>query len=288
MSDPIEDLIAAEKLPPAYRDIAETYWKPLARELARRQAGKRALLVGINGAQGSGKSTMCRFLEHYLAQRQVRAVTLALDDLYLTREQRRQLAEQVHPLFATRGPPGTHAIGLAHEIFNAVHLGRAFEIPRFDKARDDRAPDIRRITGPVHVVLFEGWCVGSKPQPPEDLLEPINQLEREEDPDGTWRAVVNMWLGKDYAEVFDRLDLLVMLKVAGFETVLANRLEQEEKLRASNPDAPQAMDEAGLTRFIQHYERITRHTLEEMPERADFTFEIGPDRAPIRLPKGLA
>ncbi len=280
MSDPIADLIAAEGLPADYTDIVENHWKPLATRIARLPASRAPLVVGINGAQGSGKSTLCKFLEVLLAKRQIRAVTLSLDDLYLTKAERQQLADEVHPLFATRGVPGTHAIGMGLAILEDMLAGRPLTLPRFDKARDDRAGQGEQVTGPVDVLLLEGWCVGAKPQDAEALAEPVNDLEREEDPDGLWRGLVNHWLAGDYARLFDQIDLLVMLKVDGFEAVARNRALQEDKLRAANPDAPGLMDQSALTRFCAHYERLTRHMLDEMPARADVVIPIGPDQRP--------
>ncbi len=280
MSDSIAELIAAEGLPEDYADVVERHWKPLATQIARLPAARAPLVVGINGAQGSGKSTLCKFLELLLARRQIRAVTLSLDDLYLTKAERQQLADEVHPLFATRGVPGTHAVAMGLGIIEDMLAGRELELPRFDKATDDRAPQGTRITGPVDVLLLEGWCVGARPQDAAALVEPINELEREEDPDGIWRGLVNHWLAQDYAKLFDLIDLLVMLKVDSFDAVRRNRALQEEKLRKANPDAPEAMDEPALERFCAHYERLTRHMLEEMPARADVVIEIGPDQRP--------
>lgn len=280
MSDPIEDLIQAERLPADYVQVVESHWKPLSTAIARKAASRTPLIVGINGAQGSGKTTVCRFLELLLKQRSLRAVTLSLDDLYLTHAERLQLAAEVHPLFATRGVPGTHAIGLAFGIIEDVLAGRPFEIPRFDKAFDDRSNETTRITGPVDVLLFEGWCVGARPQEPDRLKRPINVLEAEEDTDGVWRTLVNHWLGEDYAKLFRLIDLMVMLKVDSFDAVLANRRMQEQKLADLNPIGPGLLDEDELVRFISHYERLTRHMLAEMPERADIVHHIGTDQRP--------
>ena len=281
MSDPIADLIAAEGVPADDAEIVETPWKPLATRIARLPASRAPLVIGINGAQGSGKSTLCKFLEVLLAKRQIRAVTLSLDDLYLTKAERQQLADEVHPLFVTRGVPGTHAIGMGLAILEDMLAGRPLTLPRFDKARDDRAEHGEKITGPVDVLLLEGWCVGAKPQDAEALAEPVNDLEREEDPNGLWRGLVNHWLAEDYTRLFNQIDLLVMLKVDGFEAVARNRALQEDKLRAAKPDAPGLMDDAALARFCAHYERLTRHMLEEMPGRADVVIPIGPDQRPL-------
>lgn len=287
-SDPVAALIAQHDLPPDYRTVVEDYWQPLATAIARKAAGQPALIVGINGAQGSGKSTVCAFLEVLLAARQVRAVTLSIDDLYLARAERLEVAGAVHPLFATRGVPGTHAPGLGMAIIAHIRAGRSFDMPRFDKGTDDRSPTGTRIEGPVDVLLLEGWCVGCRPQADEELLDPVNALERDEDADGVWRSVVNLWLRGDYRALFDQLDMLVMLKVAGFDAVIANRTLQEHKLRAAQPNAPGLMDDAAIGRFCQHYERLTRHMLEDLPRRADVLFDIGPDQRPMSLPEGLA
>ena len=277
----VEELIARERLPADYAEVIERFWQPLAHDIARRAAAaKGPLIVGINGAQGSGKSTLTAFLEVLLARRRLRAVTLSIDDLYLTRQERAGLAGEIHPLFATRGVPGTHAPGLGMAIIEHIRAGRSFDMPRFDKAADDRSPSPERISGPVDVLLFEGWCVGAPPQADEELLDPVNELEREEDPEGVWRSVVNLWLRGDYRVLFDQLDMLVMLKVADFDAVRRNRALQESKLA-------NGMDEAALDRFCAHYERLTLHMLEDLPRRADHVFEIGPDHSPLTLPDGL-
>ena len=287
MTHSVEALIAAERLPADYREVVTQFWQPLADRIAREASRQRPLIVGVNGAQGSGKSTLCRFLEVLLKPHDLRVVTLSLDDLYRTRAERADLAAKAHPLFATRGVPGTHDIGLALGLIEDMQAGRSFTLPRFDKSIDDRADKGETIHGPVDVLLFEGWCVGAVPQDQTALIEPINRLEAQEDRGGVWRGLVNRFLGGDYADLFAQIDLLVILKVQGFEAVAANRRLQERKLAEANPGAPGLMDDAAITRFLDHYERLTRHQFAEMPARADVLFEIGPDQRPLRLPDGL-
>lgn len=276
----IEALIAAEELPADYSEVVERHWRPLAREIATRAGLKQPLVVGINGAQGSGKTTLCRFLELLLAEQSVRTMTLALDDLYLTRAERQRLAAAEHALFATRGVPGTHDVALGEAILDAAKAGERISLPRFDKAQDDRAASGETVDGPVQVVLFEGWCVGAAPQPAMALRAPVNRLEREEDADGRWRREINRRLASDYAALFRRIDWLVMLRVEGFDAVRANRRLQEEKLAGRNPAGAGVMGEAALERFLMHYERLTRWMLEEMPARADIVIPIGAAQRP--------
>ncbi|GAA0283059.1 kinase [Alteraurantiacibacter aestuarii] len=284
----IEKLILSEGLPRSYLTVVDQYWQPLADEIASRATADGPLIVGVNGAQGSGKSTLCGFLEVLLTRRDVRAATLSIDDLYLTRSEREALGRELHPLFRTRGVPGTHAPGLGMAIIDKVRAGQSIDMPVFDKSIDDRSAAVKHVEGPLDVLLIEGWCVGARPQADEELLDPVNDLEADEDPEGIWRAVSNLWLRGEYADFFSQLDMLVMLKVENFEAVLTNRRLQEKKLAAKNPDGPHLMDEQALERFCQHYERLTRHMLEDLPRRADFVFEIDSKQVPKSLPAGLA
>lgn len=81
--------------------------------------------------------------------------------------------------------------------------------------------------------------------------------------------------------------MLLLLAAPSFDVVHGWRLEQEHKLRdrvtAAGGDVSRVMDEAGVARFISHYERITRHILHEMPGRADVVLELDAHRAPLRL-----
>ncbi len=157
-------------------------------------------------------------------------------------------------------------------------------LPLFDKAADDRAPVEAWpvIEGPVDVVLLEGWCLGARPEPAEALVAPVNALERERDPDGTWRAHVNAALAGPYRALFGRLDLFVLFTAPDFATVLAWRREQEAKLRRrlaeAGQDAGRAMSDQEVEVFVQHYERLTRHIAREAPARADMVIALDADR----------
>lgn len=276
----IAALIEAEGLPSEFEQTVERFYVPLANHLAdvRRAQVSKPLVVGINGAQGSGKSTLMLFLKLLLeTYHQLHVGVISLDDLYLTRAEREELAETQHPLLKTRGVPGTHDVALGIWILDRL-VGSSAEvvsIPRFDKAQDDRAPvaDWSVVSTPVDIILVEGWCVGGRPQTAAELDAPINMLEQQQDADGEWRRYVNAQLAGRYADLFARLDHLVMLKVPSFECVEAFRTLQENKLREKG-DGDGLMDEVAIKRFIMHYERLTRHMLAEMPRRADVVLEL--------------
>ncbi|HXQ09783.1 MAG TPA: kinase [Caulobacteraceae bacterium] len=273
-------LAANEALPAGYGDTVERLIAPLAEHIAA-AAGDHGpgYVVGLCGPQGSGKTAGARVLRDHLAQAGREAIVLSLDDLYLPLQNRQRLAVEAHPLLKTRGVPGTHDPALGLSLIESMAQPGETIGPRFDKATDDRASPDRwlRVEGPVDVILFEGWCVGARPQDPAALRDPINALERDEDAHGVWRRFVNEALATTYRPLFDRIDMLALLAAPSFDVVLGWRREQEEALRAARgPDA--GMSDEALATFVEHYERLTRHILTEMPPRAAVVARLGPAR----------
>ena len=242
------------------------------------------LVVGICGAQGAGKSTLVTALAARLAEEGISAATLSLDDLYLTRAERQRLASEVHPLFATRGVPGTHDVALGLGVLDALARGEAAPLPRFDKALDDRVPSAAWPRAPIatQVVLLEGWCLGARAQPAEALAAPVNALEQKEDPAAIWRCHANAALSAPYRQLFDRINQLVLLAAPSWEVVADWREQQEAELRAQTSGTG-VMTPAEVLRFIQHYEHLTRWILAEIPERADMVVRLGEQREVLEI-----
>ena len=284
----IRDAIARHQLPASYEKVVNTHLRPLSRKLARWiEAQPVPPLLGINGAQGTGKSALTDFLVLLLLEEHaLSSAVLSIDDLYLTRPERQALAKQVHPLLATRGVPGTHDVQLGMQTLHALRqAGPNTRTPlvRFDKARDERQPeaDWPVFAGRPDVIVLEGWCVGCPPQYPAALNEPINALEAEEDRDGRWRQYVQDQLSGPYQGLFNQLDALLMLHAPDMDAVLRWRTEQEHKLAAKLGAQAQAatglMSDEQIARFIMHYERLTRHMLINLPVQADVCFELDAD-----------
>lgn len=244
------------------------------------------LLVGLCGPQGSGKSTAAAGIANGLRARSIATAVLSIDDFYLGRADRQALAASLHPLLSTRGPPGTHDVALAEQTIGRLLMGDQVALPVFNKGMDDRSPESQWPLSPrdCRIILFEGWCVGARMQDARALVTPLNALEREEDPDGAWRRFVNASLAR-YQALFARVDVLTMLRPPSFEIVTRWRQQQEDVLRESLPRSQQAhcMQAAELARFVQHFERITRHILADLPARADAVVDLDNERNVLEI-----
>lgn len=289
----IAAFMAHAGLPPRFADLAVRLHLPLAERIARAAEGRdRPLVVGLCGPQGSGKSTLTALVTRLLQGQGLKTANLSLDDLYLTHAERVALGQTVHRLLRTRGVPGTHDVALGVDVLDDLSRAGPALIPRFDKAMDDRAPvaDWEAFDGPAGVILLEGWCIGARPQSQAALVEPVNALERDEDPEGVWRRHANAALAGPYRALFDRVDLLAVITAPDFPTVRVWRGQQEQRLRdslaAPGRDPALAMDEAALDRFVAHYQRLTAWIAEDLPPRADIAIRLDANREPVET-RGL-
>ena len=280
-----EKLITAlsnHKLPSTYADDAVSFILPITKQLFEEQKNKQQpMIVGIQGSQGSGKSTSAAFIKLFIECEFGLSVEIcSIDDFYLSRAERHFLAKDVHPLFQTRGVPGTHHTDLISKQFELFRSNQNLTLPQFDKATDDPKPQTEWVLTdkPADILIFEGWCVGLKPQTPESLVTPINELEQNEDHDGHWRRYVNQKLANDYSKIFKQLDKLIVLQAPSFDCVFEWRQLQERKLiellQKNGKSTELTLNPEQIKRFIQHYQRLTEHALDSLEQYADFTLQL--------------
>lgn len=238
-------------------------YRELAALLAHGWSSDPPTRVGLSGGQGAGKSTLGGLIEAACAHFGRRVCVLSLDDFYWSRSKRRQVARASHPLFRTRGPPGTHDVASLAACLEALPREGEVSLPVFDKSVDDRVGE-RRVRGPFDIVLLEGWCVGARAVDDAELVGALNVLEAERDPDGAWRRAVNRSLREDYEPVWDRLDARIHLQVPGLDAVRRWRTQQEQDHPASR-----RMGADEIASFVEHFERITLRMTREVADAVD-------------------
>lgn len=211
----------------------------------------RLKIFAISGAQGSGKTTLAGALQGALQQCGICTGVVSLDDYYLSRRERAQLAERVHPLLINRGVPGTHQISrLQHDV--TAHLaGQPVTLPRFDKALDDVVADAPPCR--YDVLIIEGWCLGALPQNAAELAVPVNALDLLPDA-ARWRQFQNNQLQQYYQPLWSLLQPMLYLQAPDWPTVCVWRQQQEAALWLQRGTG---MDAAALTQFMLPFQRWT-------------------------------
>jgi len=233
----------------------------------------KTLFLGFSGGQGSGKTTVVKILKIILKKFFKRKIHVSsIDDFYKTLKDRNKMSYKAHPLFKTRGVPGTHDINLIKNFFYFIKRKnfKKIKLPKFDKSIDDR---LKRkywfnIKEKPEIVILEGWCVGAQSQSNFLIKKPINILEKYEDQDLTWRKYVNEKLKKEYKKLFAMIDCYIFMKVPNFNMVFKWRLLQENKLRKKSQFKRKIMSYNEIKRFIMFYQRITLQMIKDLSKSA--------------------
>lgn len=253
--------------------------------LAPRSPG-RPVLVGVNGPQGAGKSSLCAFLAARSAAAGMPAVSVSLDDFYLTRAEQLALAaaHPGHRLLEHRGGPGTHDVRLAEATLRAL-TATPFQgpvaVPRYDKSafsgRGDRAPSeaFTRVLAPPALVLVEGFTLGFRP------LGAAAAAARE-----PGLAIVDAAL-RPYARLMAPLDAFVHLDAPGerLGQVVEWRVDAERARRAAGaPGLTDAEARDYIDRFLPLYAAYAPRLADAALGGADVAGPslygvLGPDRA---------
>ena len=233
----------------------------------------KTLFLGFSGGQGSGKTTVAKILKIILKKFFKREIYVSsIDDFYKTLKDRNEMSHTIHPLFKTRGVPGTHDISLVKKFFDFIKKKnfKKFKLPKFDKSMDERLKKKywSNIKKRPEIVILEGWCVGAKPQSNSIINKSINVLEKYEDKHLIWRKYANEKLKKEYKNLFAMIDHFIFMKIPNFNVVYEWRLLQESKLRKKSHSSKKIMSYNEIKRFIMFYERITLQMIKDLSKSA--------------------
>ena len=253
-----------------------TFYLPLADWIhSIYQKDNKIKIIGLSGGQGAGKSTITSILKFILKFKYgLEICVFSIDDFYKTKEEREKMSKKIHPLFLTRGVPGTHDIKLISRTFKNLkkNVFKKTLIPKFDKSIDDRSKKSKwaKVKKAPHIIIFEGWCVGARYQKKSALLRPLNFIEKKYDINLEWRKKVNRELKTNYKKLFSNIDKLVYLKAPSFKHIYEWRFLQEQKLKLTSKNK-NTMSKSEVKEFIMFYERITKQMMKDFKKISDLT-----------------
>ena len=232
-------------------------------------------IIGLSGGQGAGKSTITGILKLILKKKyDLNLCVFSIDDFYKTKNDRLIMSKKKHPLFITRGVPGTHDISLLNRTIRKLKQKkfRTVLIPKFDKSKDDRLSKSKwqKIKIKPDIIIFEGWCVGTTHQNNIELKKPLNLIEKKYDKNLKWRKIVNNLIKKRYKNLFNKIDKLVYLKVPHFNYIIKWRWLQEQKMKLTTK-SKKTMSKTQIKEFIMFYERLTKHMMKNYSKISDLT-----------------
>ncbi|KAI8898226.1 P-loop containing nucleoside triphosphate hydrolase protein, partial [Globomyces pollinis-pini] len=186
------------------------------------------IFIGIQGPQGSGKSTL---VQQLLKELPGKVQFLSVDDLYLTNKEQSNLTS--NPLLKYRGLPGTHDIKLGKAVLESLNCRLETKVPRYDKSllqgRGDRLPENQwdSVSNDVDIVLVEGWCLGFQSLSSINYDCSQNQLGFNIE----HLNQVNENLKEYEAEWYPYLDYFVQIKADDIQYVYDWRWQQEQSLK---------------------------------------------------------
>ncbi len=265
--------------------LVDLYYLPLFFHLYKQLItyGQPGFIVGINAPQGGGKSTLTSYLVQLFDWSGLRAVTLSIDDFYLTRAEQVRLATDFpgNPYLQQRGYPGTHDVALGAEILSRLKQadpGSRLLLPRYDKSQHqgqgDRADPALwpEIAMPVDIVLVEGWMLGFQPVAPQVVTDPHLQQ-------------INKLLGQ-YTAWHSLLDNFVYIRPDDPAHVLEWRSEAEERMKAKGLPGMSASEvRAYAEKFLPAYRMYGPQLALTPPVSQGFLqIDIGKNRLPLDIP----
>lgn len=257
----------------------DEYYAPVTAWCRRRidESDRRPVFIGINGPQGSGKSTLAAHIVRALADDHVRAITISIDDFYLTRAEQLSLAARFEGNRALehRGYPGTHDVALGLRTLSSLQRGETVRLPRYDKSahdgRGDRAPESSwpTLTPPIDLVIVEGWMLGFRPVDDTSLepdLRAPNQMLAEYD---AWDSL---------------LDAFVILDAGQLDDIVRWRIDAERARRERGEPALSDDDARDyVERFLPAYRAYLPGLRSRSIGRRGLVAHLGPDRHPTSI-----
>ena len=212
---------------------------PLLEKIINLHRLNKTIIIGIQGGQGTGKTTIVNFIRDILKKLEYQVESFSIDDFYLIYKEREKLGEKYkdNPFYQIRGMPGTHRVKFLLDTLKKIKQGKEFELPIFDKSLHGAKGDVLKKTINVKqrpdFVLFEGWCLGIPNVSIKELAEisKNNNLNLEKlDPNLKHSKLVLKFANR-YQRIWKLLDYITMIKPSSPDFHKAWRYNQEQELK---------------------------------------------------------
>jgi D-glycerate 3-kinase len=262
------------------RAFNDFLWTWIRAQVRRTPPAWRPLLVGLSAPQGAGKTAMTTAFCRNADAEGLRAVGLSIDDFYLPRSGQVALARRHagNRYLQHRGYPGTHDVALGARVLAALKrldAGSELGLPSYDRSAHGGLGDRReegswpRATGPLDLVILEGWMLGFAPVADDALADAA-------------LSPANRFLAA-YAAWTSLLDAFIWLDATDPRLVVDWRAEAEADARAAGRGGMTDADvRAFASRFLPAYETWLPAMRRAPPVAGPFVrVTIGPDRLPV-------
>ncbi len=273
-----KELLSLFESDPLREKRVTAFYLPVLDWCKKQIRSDRTVLIGVNGPQGSGKTTLCETMVIVSEVVGFRASTLSIDDFYLNHKDQLALARNSmeNPYLQQRGYPGTHDVELGKRILQALagfKTGGRLQCPQYDKSafsgRGDRFSEShwKTIDGPLDLFFLEGWMLGyeSNRSCSDPHLKVINSFLEIY---ASWNLLLESW---------------IQLLPQKINDVVQWRVDSEQKRRQQGQAT---FSDEEVTSYIKKFlpaydaylpaftEKIRRHP-------SSLVIEIGSNRLPI-------
>lgn len=231
------------------------YYLPYVRRLIEKRQQKgdsNGLIVGVSAIQGAGKTTQGEIMEILLDRQGHLAVSLSIDDHYLTHKELNAL-RQKDPRFIRRGV--THDIPLAIQNLKDLQTmqdGTEVKIPIYDKGAEQGDGDRvgwKTITKKPDFIFYDGWMLGARRVSDESVFE--SGLPALDTPEHIQFAIdINKKLD-EYLPLWDLIEFMNVLYVPDYMISLKWREQAEEVLRRQG----KGMSQEEIREFVYYFWR---------------------------------
>ncbi len=212
---------------------------PLLEKIINLHRLNKTIIIGIQGGQGTGKTTIVNFIRDILKKLEYQVESFSIDDFYLIYKEREKLGEKYkdNPFYQIRGMPGTHRVKFLLDTLKKIKQGKEFELPIFDKSLHGAKGDVLKKTINVKqrpdFVLFEGWCLGIPNVSIKELAEisKNNNLNLEKLDPNLKHSKLVLKFAKRYQRIWKLLDYITMIKPSSPDFHKAWRYNQEQELK---------------------------------------------------------